>query len=402
MTEKHSRGKIHLINDLPHYYELEDMVSFCRRNERTYIYGVSDNQEYLLKFFDNCGIPIAGYVTTQKETPCFRYRSIPVITIDEIIGMKNAGALLALPDRYYRYVIPKFRKFGFAGYFVMTEFIKKAVAGQMKRRPIEEMTLEVNLADHCNIACQMCDHYSQLAEERFLDVDSFDRDMKRMGKIFGHEIACISLVGGEPTLHKDIIRCMEITRREFPRAEVIVLTNGLLLLELEHSPKGNFWKSCKDLNVQITVTVYPINFDYGAVERKAAEYGTRLFMSSNIHADAATKVVKITEKHPFDLGGNAEKYYFAGCSYFNKYNVLKDGRVYMCPISAHIGIFNKYFNQNLRLGEQDSLDIYKIESWEEIAEFSSNIIPFCGYCDVKNRRPYSEWKSSSKDVSEYV
>jgi hypothetical protein len=398
------RAKIHVFNDLPHLYESADMMEFCARYKHLYIVGAAENQEYLLKFFDSCGVAVDGYAVTEPALQCLRHwRHIPVCAIDDVICQSNTGVILALPDRYYRYFIPKFRKAGFTDCFTMTEYNKNTIAEQMKTRSKEEMTFEINLVDHCNLSCQMCDHYSQLSEERFVDTEVFERDMNRMGKIFDHEIACITLLGGEPTLHPYIIECMEITRREFPQAELIILTNGILLLSLEHMPNGrNIWQACKDMNVHITVTSYPLKFDYAALERKAIEYGVALAVSSNIHADKLTKIVKISDKHTFDPARGADVQSFASCLYFNKFNVLREGRYYMCPVAACIGIFNDYFKQNLQLTEADSLVIYIVFSYMEFAEFATKRTPFCGYCDLKKWGPHSEWKASTKSIDEYI
>ena len=56
------RKKIHLINDLPHIYELEDTMSFCRKYEHLYIWGNGETEQYLLKYFDICGIIVEGFV----------------------------------------------------------------------------------------------------------------------------------------------------------------------------------------------------------------------------------------------------------------------------------------------------------------------------------------------------
>lgn len=58
------KKRLDLINELPHIYELEDMMEFCKKYEHLYIYGKGENQEYLLKYFDMCGVKIAGYVVT--------------------------------------------------------------------------------------------------------------------------------------------------------------------------------------------------------------------------------------------------------------------------------------------------------------------------------------------------
>lgn len=124
-------------------------------------------------------------------------------------------------------------------------------------------------------------------------------------------------------------------------------------------------------------------------------------MSSNIHASELTKVVKISDKHIMELEGKVDKFYCVNCLYFNKFNVLKDGKLYMCPIAAHSNILNHKFGIHLELLEEDALDIYSVNSWEEIAEFSSKYIPFCRYCDLKKWGHDSEWKASRKTMDEY-
>lgn len=399
------RKKYHLINELPHIYELEDMMEFCKKYKTIYIYGRGEQQEYLLKYFDMCDVEIAGFVVTRKkedDEACFCYRKLPVVEFDTIKNERETGVILALSDKYYHQIIPMFRKAEYENYFIMTEFNKRTIACQVRPRKREELTFEISLADHCNLSCQMCDHYSQLSDKWFVDMEQFEKDMIRMGEICDHKLAAISLLGGEPTLHPNIIDCMRITREQFPDTEVIVLTNGTLLLQLEKSEHGNFWEACKKYDVHITVTVYPISLDYKKIEEKAADYGVALAMSSDIHAKNLTKVVKISDKHTLDLSGSVKKFYCINCLYFNKFCVLKDGKLYMCPVAAHSNIFNTRFDQNLEIKDEDYLDIYQIDSWEEIAEFSCRYIPFCSYCDLKHWGHHSEWKASSKKIEEYI
>ena len=399
------KKKYHFINKRPHIYELEDMMEFCKKYEHLYIYGRDAQQEYLLKYFDICEMHIDGYVVknlSEKERSPFVYRDMPVEDFDTVRQMEHTGIILAISDRYFHQVIPMFREYEYIDYFEMTEYNKRAIAEQMEPRTREELTVEISLADHCNLSCQMCDHFSQLSEKWFVDMKQFESDMVRMGEIFDHQIAAISLLGGEPTLHENLIDCLRIAREQFPDAELIILTNGILLLQWENSPNGNLWEACQRYDVHITVTVYPIKLDYVAIEKKAAEYGVPIAMSSDIHAQEETRIVKISDKHTMDLTGNVDKFYCVNCLYFNKFNVLKDGKLYMCPIAAHSNIFNEKFDQNLMLAKEDALDIYEINSWEEIAEFSSRYVPFCRYCDLKNWHHASQWKPSSKTIEEYV
>lgn len=139
--------KVHLINELPHIYEMEDMIHFCQRYRKIYIYGRSERQEYLLKYFDMCGVRISGFVVTKKKAhddEDFCYRAMPVIEFEAIRDEKETGIILALSDKYYHQIIPMFRKNGFENYFMMTEFNKRAIANQVCPRRKDEMTFEVS------------------------------------------------------------------------------------------------------------------------------------------------------------------------------------------------------------------------------------------------------------------
>ncbi|WP_051209333.1 radical SAM protein [Butyrivibrio sp. WCD3002] len=393
----------HWINRLPHIFEIDDLMEFCKKYEHIYVFGRGEAQEWLVRFLDMCDVNVEGYVISfTPNEDNFYYRHLQVRNIDELIDIPNIGIVLGIPDYHQGIVVPMLREKGFKNLFTMTEHTRLGIAEQMAPRNKDEMTFEISLADHCNLSCQMCDHYSQLSDEWFVDVEQFRKDMTRMGEIYDHEIGVITFLGGEPTLHPDIIELIKITREQFPNGQLILLTNGVLLLSLEHSDKGNLWEVLKEYNIDVTVTVYPIKLDYEAIERKANEYGIHLKLSSNIHAVDPTKVVKISDKHVMDLEGKVPKAHVVHCLYFNKFNVVKDGRYYMCPVQAHIDIFNKKFNKNLEFAERDYLDIYKVKDWHEFAEFSSWWVPFCRFCDQKNWGPDSEWKASNKTIKEYT
>ncbi len=394
----------HWINRLPHIYEMDDMISFCLEHKEIFIYGRGEAQEWLLRFLDMCGVKnVVGYVVSfSPNEDDFFYRKLPVRMIDEIIDGPGIGIILGLPDYHHGDVVSHFREKGFEDWFSLTEHSRLGIAEQIAPRNKDEMTFEVSLADHCNLSCKMCDHFSQLSKEWFVDLEQFKSDISQMAKIYDHEIGAISLLGGEPTLHPDLLEIIRHTRKEFPNTELILLTNGLLLLELEHSEKGNLWQCLKENNAHVTVTVYPIKIDYVAIEAKAKEYGISFKLSSDIHAVEPTKQVKISDKHTMDLEGNVPKWHSVHCLYFNKFNVVKDGRYYMCPVQAHINIFNECFDKDLGYMNGDYLDIYKVKDWHEFAEFGSWWVPFCRFCDQKNWKHDSQWKASDKSIDEYI
>ena len=62
-----------------------------------------------------------------------------------------------------------------------------------KRTPRKEMHFVVDVAEHCNLNCQSCDHFSPLAQPYFTDLGQFERDLKRMYEILGEDISKVKL-----------------------------------------------------------------------------------------------------------------------------------------------------------------------------------------------------------------
>jgi MoaA/NifB/PqqE/SkfB family radical SAM enzyme len=399
-----------MIDDQPHVNEIENMINFCNKFTHIYIYGCGENQEYLLKFLDMCNVKVDGYIVSSPErrsaydesnpnNPRLAYRKLPIFLIEEVPCLSSSGILLALSEKHCPDIVSHFKSMGFDNYFSMSEYNKRTISHKMRPRSRERMWIEVNLADHCNLNCQMCDHYSQIAEPTFLDIDVFRRDMERLAYLSNNHLDILKLQGGEPLLHKDLNEFIKITRELFPRCRIFLFTNGLLLLNWEKSPHGNLWEVCWENNVEIQLTTYPIPLKLENIEKKAMEYGLRLAVFGNV-ADRK-KGLKFSVKHPFDLNGRQEKYRFISCYQFNEAIALNDGKLYTCPMIPYIDHFNKAFNQNLIVSEEDYIDIYKARNYFELADFVTKRVPFCRYCAVQNRSVHA-WKQSVKELGEYI
>ena len=82
---------------------------------------------------------------------------------------------------------------------------------------------------------------------------------------------------------------------------------------------------------------------------------------------------------------------------------LKQGRVYTCATAANIEHFNKFFNKNLKIMNKDSINIYKAKSMKDILNFLAKPIPFCKYCNVKERKfGGRKWKQGKREISEWT
>lgn len=93
--------------------------------------------------------------------------------------------------------------------------------------------LEYHVADHCNLNCKYCTHYSPLVPQPvYTDYRRFAADLRQLKKYI-LDIGVIRILGGEPLLNPELGRFIELTRELYPASIITVVTNGMLVDRLE-------------------------------------------------------------------------------------------------------------------------------------------------------------------------
>lgn len=263
-----------------------------------------------------------------------------------------------------------------------------------RHTPRTELSFEVALAEHCNLCCAGCDHFSAIAEPEFADIEEFKRDFARLSKLFNGQAQEIHLLGGEPLLHPDIVQFIQTARICFPDAVIYITTNGILLQQM----KDVFWVACHDNKIVIQPTKYPINLNYTALETLAAEHGVEYRYFGNTGT-----TIKTLDKYPLDLMGSQDaRRSFRLCHRANKCIYLQHGKLYTCTVAPTIRHLNKRFGLNLIESSEDYIDIYSAKSAQEILEFLACPIPFCKYCMPEKIKRGIEWHQSNGILSEWI
>ncbi|SDH52294.1 radical SAM protein [Desulfosporosinus hippei] len=265
--------------------------------------------------------------------------------------------------------------------------------GLPQRIPRTLLRLETHLVEHCNLNCHMCTHFSPLAKPVFADIKEFERDMKRLAILFGNEVEYIMLLGGEPLLHPDITDFFHVARAFFPETNIILYTNGIILDQMDQ----NFWSACKSAQIEFILTKYPIKVDYKVLAHTIWKHEIKYKFCNTPGRE------KKSSHFPFDLQGQQDAYHsFISCDIANRCIFLREGKLYTCCIAPNIHHFNHYFNTNLSLSPQDCINIYQAKDKKEILNFLTTPIPFCRYCDVKNRTEGNDWRISNRNISEWT
>lgn len=276
----------------------------------------------------------------------------------------------------------------------MESSMRKLSGSLMKITPRTELKFEVPIAEHCNLNCFGCDHFSPLAEADFADSLIMSRDFERLSELFHGRASEIVLLGGEPLLHPDIIDFLIMSRKNFQHAKIALLTNGILLLDLSEK----FWEVCRDNSIEIRITKYPVKLDFSLMEYRAKKHHVafRYFEDTD-------KVLKKMNKFPLDVEGNQDaRQMFLSCHRSNQCIYLQRGRLWTCTVAPTVIHFDRFFGTHMFNENENSIDIYKAESGREILDFLSHPIPFCRHCKINGIERNIPWKRSERNPNEWV
>lgn len=184
----------------------------------------------------------------------------------------------------------------------------------------------------------------------------------------------------------------EITRKYIPTGKIKLLTNGILLKKM----KDSFWEAVEKTNSEIWVTKYPIQLDWKEIEKLALRERSILHYFNQ-------EPVRTLGYQPLDVTGSRDFLTnFDGCYRANTCILLEHGKLYTCFLIAESRHFNKFFNEDLKISEEDYVDIYKAGSGTEILERLTKPTPFCRYCnrddvDIFGKIP---WEQTKKKMEE--
>lgn len=291
------------------------------------------------------------------------------------IGNLRRFADAIIPKRFYKTI-----------YFYALKFQAKA---RNKRK--EKLCFQIDIVNGCNLNCAMCGVFAPLRNKELTVIETYEKDVRRIGELSDGNIESLTFQGGEPLMHPQITEFFEVTRKYIKIGEVAVVSNGILLSKLDES----FWESCKINDINIYITPYPINLNRKKIDEMAEKYSVRLEY-------ACAGVKSYFSKRPLNINGNFDIVEnFKKCSE-SKCQTLHKGKMYTCATLAFVGYFNEYFGQNFEVTNKDYIDIYEAKNVDEILDFLCKPQPFCRYCDMDAMELRVPWKVSKKDISEWM
>lgn len=146
------------------------------------------------------------------------------------------------------------------------------MAGGRQAR-IENPTCEINVVEHCNLACRGCSHASPVLPRMVVDPAVLEHDLSLLAEHY--RAHTVRLLGGEPLLHPGLDTIVEVVRRSGIGEMIRVVTNGVLLPRMPRS----LWEAVDTVDV----TMYPGHEltpeQLHSCRREADAAGTELLVS---------------------------------------------------------------------------------------------------------------------------
>lgn len=281
---------------------------------------------------------------------------------------------------------------------ILLEKVHKAAPDRLfllRCTPRQHLAFELDVVSHCNLNCQSCTHFSPVAREEFIDLSKIKQDFQRLSLLFDGTVEFIHLMGGEPLLHPEIAEIAELTRQYFPHGRIEIVTNGMLLI----TQPSSFWKTCRDNNIQISVTKYPIDLPFEEMRALAFLSGVKLVFYNNT-AEEGVHFRKLTldPTHAQD-----PRLSFPNCYLANECITLHEGKLYPCTLAGCAYRLNETFPGTLTLSKENGIDIYKVQTGGEILRRLCQPIPFCAYCEsTKWHQNEFPWTLSKGELSEWI
>lgn len=248
--------------------------------------------------------------------------------------------------------------------------------------------LEVHAADHCNLNCKGCMHFSSLVKEKvFPDFNCLSEDVHQLRKFIKH-IDIIRILGGEPLLNPELDRYITLLRETYPYANINIVTNGLLVANMSQS----LCETIRNNEVHVHVSLYPpVKNKKDKIEAFLKDNGITFQISDCINTFTSTYQSK-----PFVDKTYAKEH----CEIFC--NNLRDGKISCCPQIIYTHYYNECFGTTYPV-EDGMIDIYKIGSARELRQSLDKPVSLCSYCDRSNcfdwsitKRLNSEWLSKEE------
>jgi len=250
---------------------------------------------------------------------------------------------------------------------------------------LEIPNLEIHATYACNLHCKSCSHFSDMKVGKNVSMSDIASQMMQWSGRLAPKF--FSILGGEPTLNKELCGIVRECRRQWPLSQLRLITNGFFLHRHPDLPKILQESQC-DLAVSVhhdgpeyTEKLKPVR---ELLDQWQSQYEFKLTMRESAKTWRTTFEGFGSDMVPYDDGDPESSYKVCVAK---KCPQIHEGKIWKCPQLAYIHLVDKKF------GLSDVWDkylsyrpLYPTCSDEELQQFfATKAEPACAMCPAHHR-----------------
>lgn len=179
---------------------------------------------------------------------------------------------------------------------------------------IEIGHLDLNVVTHCNMACVNCSHTSPAAAPWSMSLETIEHDLTALKPILHAQN--VNVVGGEPTLHKQLVEIMRLLKRIRLDISTVVITNATLLPRMPEE----FWQELEYLSISVYPALNARCLELAHEKQKQYGFGLGERIFTEFHRQF--------RKEPNDGS------HFHNCHWKSNCFTVHEGYFHLCPQGA--------------------------------------------------------------------
>lgn len=241
--------------------------------------------------------------------------------------------------------------------------------------------LELHVTHTCNLTCESCSHYANQGHHGHVSLDQARSWMEPWRTRLTPKK--FSLLGGEPTIHPDLLGFIDLAREMWPQSHLRLVTNGFFLHRHPELPK----RVALDGNIGIYLSIHHDSAEYrqklapilSLIQDWETAYGIRVqrfesfrHWTRRYHGEGAQML-------PYDDALPRKSWEACPARYCPQ---LFDGKLWKCGPLAYLGLHDRKFPLSSEwrpyLGYQPLAEDCTDDALR--AFFSTEEIPECGMC----------------------
>lgn len=367
------------------------------------IYGFGKCGKYVYKKIEEhkkAQIKVLGWIDQNKNQID---TDLPCLTVEEFLKSDQSGIdavlIASVNDIYVSEMVCALRSGGYEDIYVLDDKIpmeknevldcdgnfNQYIVHYKNIKPVIRY-VDFMILEHCNLNCRRCSFFSNIAEEKYADIGSFQMAVDGLKRKFSN-VEFFVLLGGEPLLHPRLAEYIQIVRDSFPKTTLKVTTNGLLITRMSNE----LVQSMKEHKAILRISQYPpVTRIKQQINDFLLEKGVEYFWTEPI-SSFDKFICKGTE--------DPKVAYEANCSKV-KCPEIYDGRLYGCSLIPAIFRNQLFLDFSLSKEEIEQVSFDLIDGDEDgwtLIEMLNRPNKLCRYCTVSESMEWSNTGGHCKE-----